>query len=233
MKALPIVLLALFLITSCKDDTTKEEVEIQDIEQDTEEVSIAQKIANAHGFEHWENVKSIDFTFQVDTESKEGNERIWKWNPNTNEVTRFKEDETISYLRSDVDSTTMTIDRAFINDKYWLMVPFQLVWDSSATISEPSKAEAPVSKNSMNKITLTYPSDSGGYTPGDAYDVFYDDSFVIREWTFRRGNSKEPTMSTTFESYRDYNGVILALEHKMAEAAGWNLNFTNVNVTFK
>ena len=78
-------------------------------------------------------------------------------------------------------------------------------------------------------ITLTYP-DQGGYTPGDAYDIFYNDDFMIEEWVFRRGNAQEPTMATTFENYKDYNGIKIATDHKMADG-NWNLNFTDVTIT--
>ena len=55
-----------------------------------------------------------------------------------------------------------------------------MVWDSNATISETKKAEGPISKDELNMITMTY-SDEGGYTPGDAYDIFYDDDYLIKE----------------------------------------------------
>jgi hypothetical protein len=77
-------------------------------------------------------------------------------------------------------------------------------------------------------ITLTYPSE-GGYTPGDAYDIFYTDDFLIREWVYRKGNAKEATMATTFENYKDYNGIKIATDHKMADGK-WNLNFADVSI---
>jgi hypothetical protein len=80
-------------------------------------------------------------------------------------------------------------------------------------------------------ITLSYPDDAGGYTPGDAYDIYYDEDYIIREWTFRKGNSPEPTLSTTFENYKDFNGIKIAIDHKMAKG-NWNLNFTDVSVSF-
>ena len=29
----------------------------------------------------------------------------------------------------------------------------------------------------------------GGYTPGDAYDIYFNEDYMIKEWTFRKGNS--------------------------------------------
>lgn len=224
MKSLYLGLMCLLLLSSCKSDqskTTSKEV--------TKELTIAEKIANAHGFENWENVSEVKFTFQVDRDTMKGNGRSWTWQPKTDKLSMTTGEETVSYTRSDMDSTHVGADRAFINDKFWLLVPFQLVWDTSATISEPKKASAPISETELEMITLTYPND-GGYTPGDAYDIFYDDNYMIKEWIYRKGNSETPSMVTTFENYKDYNGIKIATDHKMADG-NWNLNFTDVKFT--
>lgn len=198
---------------------------------ETKELTIAEKIANAHGYEHWKNVSKIEFTFNVDRDSSHS-ERSWIWEPKNNYVSFLADkDSIVSYSRTKIDSTKINLDKSFINDKFWLLIPFQLVWDKNTTISEPIKTEAPISKTQMNKITLTYPSDGGGYTPGDAYDLYYGDDFLIKEWVFRKGNSENPSLINTFETYQVYNGLKLATEHKMAN--DMNINFTNIKVTLK
>ena len=195
--------------------------------QQEKEFSITEKIANAHGFENWKNVSEIQFTFNVDKDSTHF-ERSWVWKPKTNQVTSISQNDTINYNRSKIDSIYTKTDSGFINDKYWLLVPFQLIWDNDATISEPFKETAPISKSELNKITVTYPNE-GGYTPGDAYDIYFGDDFIIKEWIFRKANQKEPSMITTFENYQDLNGIKIALDHKMEEG-NWNLNFTHVKI---
>ena len=193
-------------------------------------LTIAEKIAHAHGFENWKNVASIHFTFNVDRDSSHF-ERTWTWKPQTNDVIAINKNDTIHYNRIKIDSTLTKTDSAFINDKYWLLVPFQLIWDEGLAIAEPTKEIAPISKTEMNKITLTY-SNEGGYTPGDAYDIYYENDFLIKEWIFREGNSNEPSMITTFENYQDFNGIKIALDHKKADTK-WNLNFTNIKISHK
>lgn len=222
MKKSIIIIGLIGLCLSCKQKTEPKTAEPKG--------SIAEKIAHAHGFDNWKNVAKIHFTFNVDKDSSHF-ERRWTWNPKTNAVTMTTENDTVSYNRASVDSTNVKADQAFINDKFWLLVPFQLVWDTGTTISEPVKAEAPISKKEMNKITLTY-SKNGGYTPGDAYDIFFDENHLIQEWIFRRGNQKAPSMVTTFENHQDFNGIKIALEHKK-QGENWNLNFTDVNVTLQ
>ncbi|MEO9076444.1 MAG: hypothetical protein ABI263_04005 [Gelidibacter sp.] len=215
-------LISLSLITlffSCKQKEEAKTIE--------KEWSTAENIANAHGFENWKNVSELQFTFNVDRDTTHF-ERSWTWNPRTEDVIMISGKDTLVYNHKEVDSTSMNADKAFINDKYWLLAPFQLVWDTSATISDTSVAEAPISKTQLNKITITYPN-QGGYTPGDAYDLYFDDDFIVKEWNYRKGNSKEPTMSTTWEDYEDFKGLRIAKTHKRADS-DWKLHFTNIKV---
>jgi len=223
MKPLYLSLICLLLAFNCKSDKEKTE-----IIEEQKQLSIAEKIANAHGFENWKNASDIDFTFNVDKNDTHF-ERSWSWKTTTDVVRSTTGKDTTYYNRKQLDSSSISIDKKFVNDKFWLLVPFQLVWDTSAIISEPKKAESPISKKQLDMITITYPNE-GGYTPGDAYDIYFDESFLIREWVFRKGNSKEPSLTTTFENYKDYKGIKIATYHKKADGK-WNLNFTNIGIT--
>jgi hypothetical protein len=223
MKASHLGLICLLLVSACKSENS--EIPLTELQK---EATVARKIANAHGFENWKNVSDVKFTFKVDRDTIKGKGRSWIWKPKKNEITMMAGETSVNYNRTEMDSTHIGADRGFINDKYWLLVPFQLVWDTSATISESKKAKAPISKDQLNMITLTYPNE-GGYTPGDAYDIFYGDDFMIKEWVFRKGNAAEATMVTTFENYKDYNGIKIATDHKMADG-NWNLNFADINI---
>ncbi|WP_370476921.1 hypothetical protein [Tamlana flava] len=206
---------ALFLFIGCKQKLERQSIE--------KEMPVKKKIAKAHGFEHWKNVLEITFNFN--------GKRHWTWSPKTNDVTLITASDTINYNRKSVDSLSLNADRAFINDKFWLLIPFQLVWDKSASISEPIKEIAPIGKTELNKITLSY-SNEGGYTPGDAYDIYFGDDYLIKEWIFRRGNQKEPSLTNTFEHYQDFNGIKIALDHKNPQN-NWSLGFTDVHVVFE
>lgn len=226
MKSLYAGLICLLLVSTCKSEKSE-----TPIAEEVKALTIAEKIANAHGFEYWKNVSEVKFTFKVDRDTIKGKGRSWTWSPKKDDITMMAGETTVSYNRTIMDSTHIAADRGFINDKFWLLVPFQLVWDTSATISESITAEAPISKTELNKITLTYPNE-GGYTPGDAYDIFYNNDFMIKEWVFRKGNATEATMATTFENYKDYNGIKIATDHKMADGV-FNLNFTDVSITLE
>ncbi|WP_452222580.1 hypothetical protein [Lacinutrix chionoecetis] len=210
-----LLIICLLIFSSCKEEIPQKEY------------TLSEKIANAHGFKNWDNVSEFHFTFNVDKDTTHF-ERSWIWKPKVNEVTMHTKNDTITYNTFKIEQESLKADRAFINDKYWALVPFQLIWDTSATVSEPTKTEAPISKNQLNKITITYPA-KGGYTPGDAYDIYYDDNYLIKEWAFREANATEPSMINTFENYQDFNGIKIAQDHKRPND-NWNLNFTDIKV---
>lgn len=223
----------LTILVACKVETKEQSTITETVSEITKELTTAEKIAQAHGLEYWNNINEIQFTFNVDR-GKNHFERTWKWQPKVNYVVSMVNKDSITMYTRNIKELSATnpkmidVDKSFINDKFWFLVPFQLVWDEGTTISEAPKEVAPISKKELNKITLTY-GNEGGYTPGDAYDIYFDKDYMIREWVFRKGNAKEPSMTTTFENYENFNGIKIAKDHKMTEG-NFNLYFSNINI---
>lgn len=198
------------------------------IKNHIQETTILEKIANANGFQNWKNIQEIKFTFNVDRDTTHF-ERSWVWKPKTNDITAISADKTLEYNWSNMDSTAYETNGSFINDKYWLLTPFQLVWDADNITYEHSlEAEAPISKKQMQKLTIVYSSE-GGYTPGDAYDFYFGDDYIIQEWIFRKANTITPSLTTTFEDYEEFNGLKVAKSHKRPDN-NFNLYFTGIEV---
>lgn len=194
----------------------------------SQEGSILEKVANAHGLENWKNVNQIKFTFNVDR-GGELFRRNWTWETKKGNVTMVSEKDTISYSRNSIDDKVKEADANFINDKYWLLAPFQLVWDGNNIKHEHTvNSEAPIAKKPMQKLTIVY-GNEGGYTPGDAYDFYFGDDYIVQEWVFRKANQPEPSMITTFEDYEEVNGMKIAKMHKMGEG-NFKLFFTDFEV---
>ena len=220
MKIHIAVLSLAFILFSCKKETSTKVKE-------EKQLTIAEKIANAHGFQKWNNVKEIAFTFNVDRDSSHY-ERSWIWKPKTNEVTAISATDTLTFLRKNVDSLSLRADQGFINDKFWLLPAFQLVWDSGTQISKPIKEKAPISKKELNKITLLYIG-NGGYTPGDAYDFYYNEDYFIEEWIFRKSNSEKPSMTTSFSEYKTIENISFPTK-SIKEYENWSLYFTDIQI---
>jgi len=190
-------------------------------------LTTAEMLAHKNGFGMFKDVSEISFTFNVDR-GETHYERAWIWKPKSNDIIMRSVKDTVAFNRSKIDSITEPYDAAFINDKYWLLAPFNLLWDEGTTISEEENVLAPISKDTLNKLTLTY-GNEGGYTPGDAYDFFYGKDLMIKEWIFRQGNDSVPSMITTWEDYQTHNGIKIATMHKDSTGT-FKLYFTNISV---
>jgi hypothetical protein len=219
-------LLAFLFFTACKTEPKKTETAAETTET---EKTVPERIAEAHGFEHWKDVERITFTFNVDRDSMHF-ERSWDWEPKTNMVTAISGADTLRYDRNAMDSIALKTNGGFINDRYWLMAPFNLMWDANNyTFEHTAEATAPISQEPMQKLTIVY-ANEGGYTPGDAYDFYFKDDYVIREWAYRKSNQEEPNLVSTWEDYVEMEGLKLAQQHNRPEG-GTSLYFTGLSVS--
>jgi hypothetical protein len=227
MKKGLILLCFIFIIVGC-NEVKKSSEEIQSQEKISErKLTTAETIAYKNGFENWDKVSEINFTFNVDRGGKHF-ERFWSWKPKSNDVLMIRGNDSVSYNRMKMDSIIKKTDASFINDKFWLLAHFNLIWDEGTVFTETQDVPAPISKEILNKLTVVY-GDEGGYTPGDAYDYYYGKDFIIKEWSFRHANDSTPTMINTWEDYEEFNGIQIAKMHKDS-IGDFKLYFTNISV---
>lgn len=228
MKTIWILLFSILLL-GCKNDTKLGTSENPSDHVPTEKLSVPQQIAHANGYKNWDKISEIAFTFNVDR-GENHSERSWIWKPKSGDVILINKTDTTVYNRSKLDSLNLPADAAFINDKYWLLAPFQLVWDASSfTSTEKQNVKAPISGQNLNLLTIVY-VDQGGYTPGDAYDFFYDTSYKIKEWNYRKENAEKPTLTTTWEDYKNIDPIEIATKHQDS-SGNFKLYFTDISIT--
>ena len=122
------------------------------------------------------------------------------------------------------------IDPAFINDQYWLLFPLHLSWDHDAKVEDTGAHKLPLGKGSAGRLLVTYPS-QGGYTPGDAYELFVGADNHIQEWIYRRGGSAKPTLVATWTDYKKAGPLLVAMDHRGTyQGKPARIFFTNVSV---
>ena len=170
----------------------------------------ADQIARAYGIDRFKKIQKISYTFNVKFEEKEIHRR-WTWYPKTDDVVFVDLD--IKYPRDNIPEELIVTDHNFINDNYWLLFPFHLVWDSDVKFEEvPGKQPSPIKKEMLNKLIVEYINDKG-YTPNDIYELYYDDNFMIREWVYRKSGSEENSRAATWESNKKYGGIMISENH--------------------
>lgn len=227
MKYILTLLAILLLTVSCKNEAEENEVEdLEDFESSMEE-PIIREIAYANGFKNLDEVNQINFTFNVKVNDTLASQRSWKWNTKENLVELTEKGETFNYTQDgDLTEREIEVDKKFINDKYWLLFPFELMW-SDFEFDQNRSAVAPISQEQMHELTVKY-SDTSGYTPGDTYRVYFDENDrMIREWTYQSAGGR--SLSTTWEDYETFNGITIAKMHKSADGS-FQLYFTDIAV---
>ena len=222
MKKLIFLFILGCFIMSCNDKKKEQETA-----KENPNLEIHEKIAMANGFKEFDSIKELKFTFNVKVNDTLRSERQWVWNLKSDKISLTEKDSTMSYIKKDsLPEEKKIIDQKFINDSYWLLFPYQLKW-SDADFSEVKTAGAPISGDEMQMLTVSYPAE-GGYTPGDSYDIYFDDEFMIQEWVYKAsGGDRE--MATTWEDYEDFKGVKISKMHK-SEDGSFELFFTDISV---
>lgn len=195
------------------------------VEFPVKEQTFQEKLANAYGIDSFEKIEKLEYTFNVKKGEVEV-ARAWIWEPKTDEVTLVEKGDTIRFNHNSVTEELKTADHKFINDKYWLLFPFQLMWDTGYTSELKEDVEAPISKQKLTKFIIHY-NNKDGYTPGDAYDFYIDQNFQIKEWSFRKGGKEDPSLTTTWEDYETINGIKVATNHLSVDGS-FRLWFTEI-----
>jgi len=213
----------LLLLAGCKNEPKKTDNSETSV---SNEESITTKIADANGFENFEKVNQLNFTFNVKVNDTVRSQRSWKWYPKENKIELTEKGETFSYVKKDtLDEQAKVADQKFINDTYWLLFPYQLMW-SEFEFEYNQTATAPISQKQMQGLTVNYSSDEG-YTPGDTYHLYLSNDLMVKEWTYESAGGR--TLSTTWEDYETFKGITISKMHKSPDGS-FQLYFTDIEV---
>ena len=184
------------------------------------EADIRQKVAEAYGIQSFGQIEQMRYTFNVQAGDKYVS-RSWVWQPKMDEVTftAGSNAQPTTYSRKKISTSApddlKKIDGWFINDNYWLLFPIRVAWDKQAKVDDLGLKNLPIGEGNSRCLVVSYPPE-GGYTPGDVYELYLDDSFRITQWIYRKGGSAVPTNVATWDDYRQVGPLVLALNHQWA-----------------
>ena len=140
----------------------------------------------------------------------------------------FGTDEAVTFSLDAITDDVRDHHQRFINDSYWLLFPLYAVW-SDNTVSDHGEAAMPVSGEPGRKLTVQY-GDAGGYTPGDAYDLYLDpDTGRVAEWAFRKGGGTD-ARPAVWATPVELHGLLITRAFVGPEGSGFHLSFPVVEV---
>ena len=202
---------------------------------------IADRIAKTYGLDSFGQIDAIRYTFNIDLSAlKFKASRSWVWEPKADRVSFEGKDKAgnpgkVTYTRSQLASQDAVVkeqvDPGFVNDQYWFLFPFHLVWDGGVAVTDEGMQKLPLGKGSARKVVAKYGS-AGGYTPGDTWALYVGKDGRIQELEFRHGGDAKPgVVLATWADYKKAGPLLVSLDHRgKADGKPFHLSFTNVAV---
>lgn len=186
---------------------------------------------STEGCEILETWGEIRFTFHVESHGEVKVTRAWRFVPRTREVTRTQDDASVTFAYGAPTTEAQTkADAQFINDTFWLWPQCHLATASELEVTEHGAMPMPFGEGAALKTTVRYPAVGGGYTPGDAYDLFHDATGHIVAWHYRRRAAEEPTMTLSFLDRQTLGPLAVATDHR-TEDGKFRVFFTDLSAT--
>jgi hypothetical protein len=184
---------------------------------------IAEEIAKTYGIDSWGQIEAIRYTFNLQIPGVNLS-RSWVWQPKTGQVSFEGKDKDgkplkVTYLLSQLNSQPAIVKDQitawFVNDQYWLIFPFHVVWDTGASVTDEGTHKLPLGKGSAQLVMVKYPSDVGGYTPGDTWELFVGPDHRVQELEFHHGgNAKPSVVLATWAGYKKAGPLLVSTEHR-------------------
>jgi hypothetical protein len=198
--------------------------------------TIVEKMAKTYGLDSFKQIQSIRYTFTLQSPILTRSES-WTWEPKTDRVTfegkgKSGKPVKVTYLRSQLGSQSaevkQDIDSRFVDDQYWLLLPLH-VYSDGAPVQNAGEQKLLLGKGSAEKVVVKY--GSGGYSPGDTWELYLDPDGRIQEMAYHRSGPKKLDVIATWATYKKAGPLLLSLDHRgTINGKALHLFFSNVAV---
>ena len=199
---------------------------------------IAEQIAKTYGLDSFGQIEAIRYTFNLDLGARKLS-RAWVWEPKADRISYAGKDKAgkpvkATYVRSQLSSQPAVVqdevDPAFVNDQYWLIFPFHVVWDG-ANVEDTGMHKLPLGKGSARRVVVKYPSE-GGYSPGDTWELYVGSDNRVEALVYRRGGPQKPSVVVaTWAGYKQAGPLLISTDHRgTADGKPMRVFFSDVAV---
>jgi hypothetical protein len=202
---------------------------------------VLEQIAKTYGIDSFGQIDAIRYTWNGEIPGLFKLSRTWEWEPKTGKVSYEGKDKEgkpvkVTYLRSELskqpDNVKNEVDPGFTNDNYWTLFPFHAYWDTSATVTDEGMKKLPLGKGTAEKVSVKYPAEVGGYTPGDTWELYVGKDNLVQEFVYHRGGATKPSVVTaTWTGYKKAGPLLFSTEHRgTADGKPLHIFLSNVSV---
>jgi hypothetical protein len=202
---------------------------------------IIEKIAKTYGLDSYGQIEAIRYTWNGEIPGLFKLSHAWEWEPKTGKITYESKDKDGKPVKVAYDSSKLStqsdqvkneIEPAFVNDNYWLLFPLHAYWDTSASVTNQGTKKLPVGTGSATLVTVKYPAEAGGYTPGDTWDLYVDKNNRVQAMVYHRGGPRKPSQVTaSWTGYKMAGPLLISTEHPgTADGKPLHVSITNLAV---
>jgi len=202
---------------------------------------IIENIAKAYGLDSYGQVEAIRYTWNGEIPGLFKVSHMWEWEPKSGKVSYEGKDKDgkpvkvtydSSQLSSQSDQVKNEVEPSFVNDNYWLLFPLHAYWDKSATITKEGTKNLPIGAGSATLVSVKYPAEAGGYTPGDTWDLYVGKDYRVQAMVYHRGGPSKPSLVTAkWIGYKKAGPLLFSTEHPgTADGKPLHISITNVAV---
>jgi hypothetical protein len=185
---------------------------------------ILEQIAKTYGLDSYGQIEAIRYTWNGEITGLFKASHVWEWEPKTGKISFEGTDKDgkpvkVTYLQSQLNSQPAIVkemvEPAFVNDNYWLLFPLHAYWDSSATVTDQGMKKLPIGTGSATLVTVKYPAEAGGFTPGDTWDLYVGADKRVQQFVYHRGGPKPPSLVTaTWAGYKKVGPLLISTDHR-------------------
>jgi len=185
---------------------------------------ILEKVAKTYGLDSWNQIEAIRYTWNGEIPGLFKVAHKWEWEPKTGKITFESTDKDgkpvkvtydSSQLASQPDQVKNEVEPSFVNDNYWVLFPFHAYWDASATVTDKAAQKLPIGAGSATLVSVKYPAEAGGYTPGDTWDLYVGKDDRVQAMVYHRGGPKKPSLVTaSWTGYKKAGPLLFSTEHR-------------------
>ncbi len=202
---------------------------------------ILEQIAKTYGIDSYGQVEAIRYTWNGEITGLFKAAHMWEWEPKTGKVSYEGKDKdgkpvkatfVLSQLNSAPADVKDQIAPSFVNDNYWLLFTFHAYWDISATVTDDGMQKLQQGTGSARRVVVKYPTEAGGYTPGDTWDLYVGSNNRVEQMAYHRGGTKKPSLViASWTGYKKAGPLLIATEHRgTADGAPLHIFITDLAV---
>src|SRR5262249_26338766 len=123
---------------------------------------IAEQIAKTYGLDSFGQIEAIRYTFNAQLPGVDVS-HSWVWQPKTDQISYEGKDKDgksvkVTYVETQLNGESAIvkdeIEPAFVNDNYWLLLPFHVYWDSSAAVEDMGTQKLPLGQGSAKRVAV-------------------------------------------------------------------------------